>query len=76
MAVWEYLFVVAVARGGVLCPHTINGQAVDARDQLPLADYIAEVGQQGWELSGVAKSEDSADRSMRLIFRRDRTAAQ
>ena len=76
MAAWEYLFVVARSRGGVLRPHTINGQAVDARDQLPLADYIANVGHQGWALSGVAMSEDRGDQSMRLIFRRERTRDQ
>jgi hypothetical protein len=69
---WEYLFVVAISHNGVLHPSTINGQEVDCGDQILLADYIAQVEQQGWDLSAVATSDSSADTSLRLIFRRQR----
>jgi hypothetical protein len=70
MEAWELLFVTAKSHDGALRPWQVNGQEFAGWEQIALADYIRQVGEQGWELSGVATSEPGAERITRLIFKR------
>jgi hypothetical protein len=74
MEEWEHLFVTAISHDGMLRPWQVNGQELAGWEQISIADYIRQVGEQGWELSGVATSDRAADRTTRLIFKRPSAA--
>jgi hypothetical protein len=73
MDAWEYLFVTAVSHDGTLRPCQVNGQELAGWEQITIQDYIRQVGEQGWELSGVVTSESGVDQTTRLSFKRPST---
>jgi hypothetical protein len=72
---WEHLFVTAVSHDGALRPWQVDGQELAGWEEILIEDYIRQVGEQGWELSGVATSEPGLDPTTRLIFKRTSTTA-
>ena len=73
MEAWEHLFVTAVWQEGMLRPWQVNGQELAGWERMTITDYIDQLGEQGWELSGVATSEPGLDPTTRLIFKRPST---
>jgi hypothetical protein len=69
---WEHLFVTAITHEGKLRPWKVNGQVLGGWEQIGITEYIEQVGEQGWELSGVATSDSASDTTTRLIFKRPR----
>jgi hypothetical protein len=70
MGEWEHLFVTARAHAGTLRPWQVNGQELPGWEKISIADYISQIAEQGWELSGVAISDLDSDNIKRLIFKR------
>ena len=70
MEEWEHLFVTARAHQGSLRPWQVDGQELPGWEEISIADYIGQVGEEGWELSGVAISDIDAETIRRLIFKR------